>query len=61
MAPAGIGSPTPNTQIPCFWCSPRSEHDAILRAFQLQRIARAKLHFVANGLGEDDAAGFVQR
>jgi|SRR5271154_920801 len=22
VAPAGIGSPTPNTQIPCFWCSP---------------------------------------
>ncbi len=38
----------------------RPEHDAIFRALQFQRITRAKLHFVADRLGENYAAGFVE-
>jgi hypothetical protein len=37
-----------------------AKHDAIFRAFQFQRIARAELHLVADRLGEDDSAGFVE-
>jgi hypothetical protein len=37
-----------------------TKDDAIFRAFQFQRIACAELHFVANGLGQNDASGFVE-
>jgi hypothetical protein len=37
-----------------------TKYDAVFRAFQFERITRAELHFVADGLGQDDAAGFVE-
>jgi hypothetical protein len=37
-----------------------TEDDAVFGAFQFQGITRAELHFVANWLGQDDAARFVE-
>lgn len=38
----------------------RAKHNAVFGAFQFQRIARAELHFVADGLGEYDPSGFIE-
>jgi hypothetical protein len=62
------GDRLPNAEDPnpLFLVQPNSspawtKDDAVFRAFQFQGIARAELHFIANRLGQDDAAGFVQR
>jgi hypothetical protein len=56
---AGTEDPDPLFLVQPNSSSSRPKHNEILRAFQLQRIARAELHFIANGLGQDDAAGFI--
>jgi hypothetical protein len=37
-----------------------TEDDAVFGAFEFGGITRAKLHYIADRLGENDAAGFVE-
>jgi len=57
---AGAENPDPLFLVQPNSPSSRPKHNAIFRTFQFQRIARAELHFVANGLGQDDAPRFVE-